>query len=142
MIIPKRAGVELVPADALDEHTAQTPGMPRRSGVSKDNTGAQRLWAGRVTGEPGLNSGAHHHGEAETAGYCLSGSCRLYFGEHYEDFVDMMPGDFVFVGAWVPHIEVNLSKTEPVEFVTFRTPDNIVVNLDAGDIKFNLRGRG
>ncbi len=141
MIVPKNAGVQLVKANALDVNTAQTPGMPRRSGVSKENTNAERLWAGRVTGEPGLNSGAHHHAEAETAGYLLSGSCRLYFGDDYQDFVDMLPGDFVYVGPWVPHIEVNLSKTDPCEFVTFRTPANLVVNLDAGDVKFNLRGR-
>jgi hypothetical protein len=30
----------------------------------------------------------------------------------------------------VPHIEMNMSATEPAEFVTARTPGNIVVPLE------------
>ena len=38
-------------------------------------------------------------------------------------------GDFVFVPPHMPHVEVNLSTTEDLVWLTCRTPDNIVVNL-------------
>jgi len=44
--------------------------------------------------------------------------------------MDFEEGDFVFVPPYVPHIEGNRGDEEPLEWVTARTPDNIVVNLD------------
>jgi uncharacterized RmlC-like cupin family protein len=94
-------------------------------------TGGQSegLWVGRVTGEPGMDSGPHHHGEAETVGYVLSGQFVLFYGENFAEQVELGPGDFIYVPPFVPHIERNLSATESVEFVSIRRPDNIVVNL-------------
>ena len=108
-----------------------TPGMDRKAAISKETVGAQRLWFGRVTCPPGYASAPHHHGEAETAGHMLSGDrCRIYFGENFEEYVDVRPGDYLMVPPWTPHIEVNMSDTEEGEFVTARSPDNIVTNLD------------
>jgi uncharacterized RmlC-like cupin family protein len=110
---------------------SQTPGMERQSAVDSMSAGSQKLWFGRVTCPPGLHSGPHHHGEAETAGYMLSGDrIRMYFGENYEEFADIVPGDFLFVPPYAPHIEVNMSETLAAEFIVARSPDNIVVNLD------------
>ncbi len=119
-----------VKADETSDDTAQTEGLPRLAGVSGDTTGAQSLWMGRPTGPPGMDSGPHHHGEAETAGYVMSGETRIYYGEDYDEYVDLEEGDFVYVPPYLPHVERNLSDTEPVEFVTARSPGNIVVNLD------------
>ena len=91
-------------------------------------------WMGKVMGEAGKVSGAHHHGEAETAGYILSGRTRIYYGESYKEYVDLEPGDFLYVPPHIPHIEETLSKTEPVVFITSRTKGNIVVNLDEKDM--------
>lgn len=111
------------------DETAQTPGMVRKAAVSRD-TVSEALWFGRVTCPPGLNSGPHHHAEAETAGFMLSGDrIRVYFGEDYEEFIEVAPGDFLYVPPWIPHIEVNMSHDTPGEFITARRPDNIVVNL-------------
>lgn len=123
--------VRVVRASQLTAATAQTANLPGPAGVCKDTTGAGRIWMGRATGAPGTNSGAHHHGEAETASFILSGTTRIYFGEEYREYVDLGPGDFVYVPAGVVHIERNMSKTAPVEIVTVGTPDNIVINLDA-----------
>jgi uncharacterized RmlC-like cupin family protein len=113
------------------EHTAQTPGMHRRAAIDKESVGTDRLWFGRVTCPPGMTSGPHHHAEAETAGHMLSGDrIRIYFGANYEEYVDIEPGDYLFVPAYVPHIEVNMSDTVAAEFVTARTPGNIVVSLE------------
>ncbi|WP_217562637.1 cupin domain-containing protein [Streptomyces sp. GbtcB6] len=109
--------------------TGQSTGATRVSGVSIQHTPATKLWFGKVSNEPGYRSVTHHHGEAETGGYVLSGRARIYFGEKFEDYVDMEEGDWVFVPPFMPHIECNLSRTKPLTWMTTRTPENIVVNL-------------
>ncbi|WP_040789126.1 cupin domain-containing protein [Nocardia paucivorans] len=112
-----------------DTGTAQSGGAVRVSGVGPQHTPATRIWYGRVSNEPGYRSLPHHHGEAETGGYVLKGVARIYFGENYQEYVDMSEGDFVFVPPFMPHVEVNMSTTEELVWLTCRTPDNIVINL-------------
>jgi len=116
-------------ANALDTNTGQSGDAVRRSGVSPQHTPATKLWFGRVSNEPGFRSPPHHHGEPETGGYVLEGHWRIYFGRDYKNYVDMAPGDFVFVPPHMPHVEVNMSISDPLVWLTCRTPDNIVVNL-------------
>ncbi len=59
----------------------------------------------------------------------LQGRGRIYYGEGYSEWVDMEEGDFVFVPPFMPHVEVNLSTTNHLVWLTTRTPENIVVNL-------------
>jgi uncharacterized RmlC-like cupin family protein len=109
--------------------TGQSEGASRVAGVSPQHTPARRIWFGKVSNEPGYRSVPHHHGEAETGGYVLSGRARIYFGEKYEDYLDMEEGDWVFVPPFMPHVECNLDRNRPLTWMTTRTPDNIVVNL-------------
>ncbi|SNT35133.1 Uncharacterized protein, RmlC-like cupin domain [Streptosporangium subroseum] len=109
--------------------TGQSAGATRVSGVSIQHTPATRLWFGKVSNDPGYRSVTHHHGEAETGGYVLSGRARIYFGERFEDYTDMEEGDWVFVPPFMPHIECNLDRNRPLTWMTTRTPENIVVNL-------------
>lgn len=113
------------------EHTetGQSGGAFRVSGVSPQHTPATKIWFGKVSNRPGYRSLPHHHGEAETGGYVLKGHGRIYFGPGYAQWVDMVEGDFVFVPPFMPHVEVNMSTTEDLHWLTTRTPDNIVVNL-------------
>ncbi|WP_228000146.1 cupin domain-containing protein [Nocardia australiensis] len=113
--------------------TTQSGGAVRVSGVGPQHTPATRIWFGKVTNEPGYRSLPHHHGEAETGGYVLTGVARIYYGENYREYVDMSEGDFVFVPPFMPHVEVNMSTTEELVWLTCRTPDNIVVNLQEVD---------
>lgn len=117
-----RAGLE-------DVQTMDSGGAMRVSGVSSLHTPARRLWYGRVSNAPGFRSVTHHHGEAETGGYVLSGKARIYYGEDFGVHVDMEAGDWVFVPPFMPHVECNMSTTEDLVWLTTRTPDNIVVNL-------------
>ncbi|TVR08028.1 MAG: cupin domain-containing protein [Salinarimonadaceae bacterium] len=117
-------------AGALDDNTGQSGDCVRRSGVSPQHTPATKLWFGQVSNEPGFRSPPHHHGEAETGGYVLRGHGRIYFGEDFKEFVDLYEGDFVFVPPHMVHVEVNMSVAEPLFWLTCRTPDNIVVNLE------------
>ena len=113
----------------LGEQTLQSGECVRKSGVSPQHTSATKIWFGRVSNEPGHRSPPHHHEEAETGGYVLSGHGRIYFGEDYKEYTDMYPGDFVFVPPFMPHVEVNMSTTEELVWLTCRTPDNLVTNL-------------
>ncbi len=122
--------LKVVRAGELGATPGQTPGAVRMSGVSAANSDARRIWFGRVHNEPGMRSVPHHHGEAETAGFVIQGQARIYYGDGFREFVDLDEGDFVYVPAYFPHIEANRSDTEPLDFLTARTPDNIVVNLE------------
>ncbi|ATI43676.1 cupin (plasmid) [Pacificitalea manganoxidans] len=113
-----------------DTGTNQSGDAVRVSGVSPQHTPATKIWFGKVTNEPGYRSPPHHHAEAETGGYVLRGKGRIYFGENYSEFVDMTEGDFVFVPPFMQHVEANMSVTEELVWLTTRTPDNLVVNLD------------
>ena len=115
------------------EGTGQSGGAHRVSGVSIQHTPATKIWFGKVSNLPGYRSLPHHHGEAETGGYVLKGHGRIYFGENYSEFEDMVEGDFVFVPPFMPHVEANMSVTEDLIWLTTRTPDNIVINLDEVD---------
>jgi len=120
----------VVPSSELTDKTAQTPAMHRRAAIHEESTGASRIWMGWVTNAPGMDSGPHHHGEAETAAYVVSGRVGVRFGEGFKEYVEAGPGDFLFVPAWVPHIESNPDQSEPSEVILSRAPDNIVVNLE------------
>ena len=109
--------------------TSQTRGMIRQPGIDSNTAGAQKIWLGKVTCVPNTLGPPHHHGEAETAAYVISGQIRVYFGEDFKEYVDAGPGDFIFVPANTPHIEGNVTD-EPAEAILSRGPDNIVVNLD------------
>jgi uncharacterized RmlC-like cupin family protein len=61
--------------------TGQTSGMNRREAISGKNTGSEKLWMGQTHVAPGVNSGDHHHGEAETAIYVLAGRPAFVFAE-------------------------------------------------------------
>jgi len=118
------------PAD-LDESTAQTPGMRRLAAISAGTCGAQRLFMGVTHLGPGLCSGAHHHGESETAIYVVAG--RPVFSFREGDSIvrlECEPGDYVYVPPFVPHVEENPSTTEEAVVVLARsTQESIVVNL-------------
>jgi uncharacterized RmlC-like cupin family protein len=121
---------QLIRGMDMTEVTAQTEHAMRRAGVSKGNTDASRIWLGKVHTPAGFASAAHHHGEAETAGYVFKGKAYILYGEGYVERIDLEEGDFVFVPPNTPHIEGNASDTEELIWMTARTPDNIVVNLD------------
>jgi len=109
--------------------TAQTPGMIRKPAIHKESTGASKIWFGTVTCAPNYKGPPHHHGEAETAAYVVSGYVRVHYGEDFKDYVEAGPGDYLFVPANTPHIEENPYDIPCEQFLT-RGPDNIVVNME------------
>ena len=111
--------------------TAQTPGMRREAGVAASTVGAEKIWVGHVTMEPGMKSGAHHHGAVESAIYIISGRARFRFGDKLEHTADAGPGDFIFVPPEAIHQEINPDPDNPMEMIVTRNgQENIVVNVD------------
>lgn len=126
--------IRIIKPHERDTSTAQTPGMTRVAGVAASTTGATSIWMGQFTNEPGFRSGAHHHGDVESAIYVLSGRLRMRWGEHLEHSADAEPGDFIFVPAHLIHQEVNLSSTEGVVAILARGgQDNVVMNVDVAE---------
>ncbi|MCW2622338.1 MAG: cupin [Frankiales bacterium] len=116
--------------DALRSETTQTPGMQRFEAVSGSTVGSEKIWMGRVHVQAASRSGNHHHGQAETAIYVVSGTPRFVFADGTREVViDARPGDFVFVPPWVPHREENPGSEEAVVVVSRSSQEGIVVNL-------------
>jgi uncharacterized RmlC-like cupin family protein len=132
----RELGVRIVPHDHLDANTPQTPGMHREAAVSRASVAAERIWAGRVTIQPGARTGAHHHGHLESVIYVLHGRARMRWGDRLEFASEAGPGDFIYVPPQVPHQEINASEDEPLSCVVVRSDQEpIVVNLDLSAVE-------
>ena len=80
---------------------------------------------------PGARSGAHHHGDYESAIYVIRGRARFRFGQRLEWVVEVGPGDFLYVPAGAVHQELNASDSEGIEMIVCRDgQENVVVNVD------------
>ncbi len=127
----KTHGVKVIPSNALDVNTAQTPGMNRAAAINYARVGAQKIWAGTVSIHPNAKTGAHHHGHLESVIYVVKGRARMRWGEHLEYMAEAGPGDFIYVPPYVPHQEINASREESLECVLVRSDNEaVVVNLD------------
>ena len=114
------AGIKIVKPADRDRGTAQTAGMVREAGISQETAGVSTIWSGYVKTPPSSASGAHHHGDCETAIYVISGRARFRFGPKLEHAVEVSSGDFLFVPPNEIHQEENLSETEPCELIVSR----------------------
>ncbi len=127
----KENGVRVVPGTTLDPNTAQTPGMNRAAAIDFARVGARKLWAGTVQIHPDAKTGAHHHGALESVIYIISGRARMRWGDQLEFVAEAGPGDFIFVPPYVPHQEINASRTETLACVLVRSDNEaVVVNLE------------
>lgn len=91
------------------------------AGISAESTGARGICMHLQTIPPGAVGRAHRHDEHETALFVLKGRAACRYGPNLEHYLAAGPGDFVYVPANVPHMPLNLSDTEPAEFVVART---------------------
>jgi len=118
--------------DELSGDTGQTSGMTRREAISGKTTGSARVWMGQTHVAPGVSSGNHHHGEAETAIYVLSGRPVFVFAEGDREIrLETGPGDYVFVPPYAPHREENPGAEEAVVIIARSSQEGIVVNLES-----------
>jgi uncharacterized RmlC-like cupin family protein len=122
-----------VPGAQVDAETAQTAGMRRFAAISNHTVGSERLWMGQTHVSPSTASDNHHHGEAETAIYVVSGTPEFVFLDEQtgvERRIHAAPGDFVFVPPYTPHREENNDPdSEAVVVLARSTQEAIVINL-------------
>jgi uncharacterized RmlC-like cupin family protein len=122
--------IRIVRPEQLDSSTAQTSGSQRLAGIHSGAGIPSPLWGGLFLVEPGARTGIHHHGEQHTIIYVLSGSSYVRWGARGEFNATAQAGDFLYVPAWLPHMEINPSSEVPFKWVVVRsTSEPIVVNL-------------
>jgi uncharacterized RmlC-like cupin family protein len=122
--------IQIIRPDQFDLGTAQTPGSERRAAIAPELGIKSSIWGGIFEVEPGSRTGVHHHGPQETIAFVLSGTCEIRWGANGEFIGCAKPGDFIHVPAYLPHMEINPSKTHAFRWVVVRsTPTPIVVNL-------------
>ena len=130
-------------SDNLSEDTAQTPGMRRYEAISGRRHGSRKLWMGKAVVAPGMISGDHHHGEAETAIYVVSGNPVFVFAEGDQEVrIETGPGDYVFVPPYVPHREENPGVEEAVVVIARSSQEGIVVNVPSlwAEVEVDVEG--
>ena len=77
-------------------------------GVSAETVGSESLWLGVVTLQSGQRTKAHVHEHHETAFYMMSGNeVELWTGPALQNCERVMPGDYLFIPANLPHVAVN-----------------------------------
>ena len=104
--------------------------MLREAAIAESTVGAQKIWLGHVELGPGLISAVHHHGEAESGIYIISGDARFYCGDNLDEAHEAHAGDFVWVPPHKVHVEMNTSQTAPVRMVVARsTQASLTFNL-------------
>ncbi|MBR7836655.1 cupin domain-containing protein [Actinospica durhamensis] len=114
----------------LSGNTNQTTGMTRFEAVSGKTVGSTKVWMGQTHVAPSTSSGDHHHGEAETAIYVVSGNPVFVFAEGEQEVrIETEPGDYVFVPPYVPHREENPGTGEAVVVIARSSQEGVVVNL-------------
>ena len=108
--------------------------MTRVAGVSAATCGSAGVWMGQFTNEPGFRSGAHHHGDVESAIYVLSGRLRMRWGDRLQHEAEAAAGDFIFVPSRLVHQEINASDSEGVVAILARGgQENVVVNVELAE---------
>ena len=127
----KRDGVRVIPADSLDGNTAQTPGMDRKAAINLARVGAQKL-CGRDCAHPSqCEDRRPPPWSPRIRDLRCEGRARMRWGERLEFVAEAGPGDFIYVPPYVPHQEINASRTEVLECVLVRSDgEAVAVNLD------------
>lgn len=95
-------------------------GMPQFFGISKASAGAKAISMNLTAFGPGGRAKAHYHKDFETAIYGISGQIALYYGERLEKCAIIVPGSFIYIPEFIPHIAFNLSDSEPATAITAR----------------------
>jgi uncharacterized RmlC-like cupin family protein len=122
--------IRIIRPAEFDKDTAQTPGSERQAAIAPQLGVESTLWGGLFEVEPGARTGIHHHGEQQTIAYVLSGVCEVRWGASGEFAATAAAGDFIHVPAFLAHMEINPSNSQPFRWVVVRsTATPIVMNL-------------
>jgi uncharacterized RmlC-like cupin family protein len=77
----------------------------------------------------GATSTRHYH-PFETAVFIISGRARAYFGPRDEEWVDVEPGDFLYIPGDLPHSTKNIGDA-PVQYILTRAaPEDVTYSAE------------
>ena len=110
----------LRPAEALQSKQ----GLLNADAISAESVEARALWMGTVSLPPGARANAHYHADHETAIFVLSGGGEMWYGDGLQEHANFQEGDFIYIGAGVPHLPANPSRTESMVAIIARTDPN------------------
>jgi len=105
-------------------------GMFRLAAISADQAGSEGIFMGAARVPPGLRSSAHIHTNCESALYVVSGRGRFLAGQHLEQALEVVAGDFIYVPPNAPHAVVNDGAEDLVLVVARNTQEERVVEYD------------
>ncbi|KAI1360891.1 RmlC-like cupin domain-containing protein [Xylaria arbuscula] len=112
-------------------HTTLQPSGLQTSGMSRSpaivNLSAS-LCATSMLARPHTASAVHHHGAQDTIVYAVSGRGTIV-SEGGGKRVDLEPGDYALIPAWMEHQEVNDGAEDVVWSIVRSGPSPEVVNL-------------
>jgi uncharacterized RmlC-like cupin family protein len=124
------SAIRIVHPSEFEKGILQTPGSERLAAVAPQLGVDTTLWGGLFEVKQGARTGIHHHGEQQTIAYVLSGACEVRWGANGEFAASAGAGDFIHVPAFLLHMEMNSSDSQPFRWVVVRsTSTPIVVNL-------------
>ncbi|KAI1400937.1 RmlC-like cupin [Hypoxylon fuscum] len=117
--------VLLTKASAIQPSGGQTEGMIRSNAIVDKCDG---ICATHMLAKPHTASAVHHHGEQDTVVYAVQGRGTVV-SEGGEKRVDLEPGDYALIPAFMEHQEVNDGDEDVVWTIvrSGRVPE--VVNL-------------
>jgi uncharacterized RmlC-like cupin family protein len=128
--VSEYAPIGIVSPAGFDPGTAQTPSSVRLAAAAPQLGIQSALWGESFEVAPGARTGIHHHGEQQTFAYVLSGICEIRWGARGEYAARVKAGDFILLPAFLPHMEINPSDSEPFHWLVVRnTSTPIVVDL-------------
>ncbi len=105
-------------------------GVVGGSEISQATSGSSNIYMGLFRVPPGSRGRPHYHANCETALYMLSGRIEIQWGDRLEDSLVVEPGDMLYVPPRETHVVINVSETEPAEYVVGRdspTEDSVEV---------------
>jgi uncharacterized RmlC-like cupin family protein len=98
--------------------------LPFLAGISGETAGSKGICMNIVRIPPGGAGLPHIHEGFESAIYILKGEVEVLYGPYLSNKTVCREGDFVYIGANVPHQPVNLSTTAEMTAVVSRTHCN------------------
>jgi uncharacterized RmlC-like cupin family protein len=107
------SAIRIVHPSEFDKGTLQTRGSERQAAVAPQLGVESTMWGGMFEVKPGARTGIHHNGEQQTIAYVLSGVCEVRWGANGECGASAEAGDFIHVPAFLPHMEINPSDSQP-----------------------------
>jgi uncharacterized RmlC-like cupin family protein len=124
------SAIRIIHPFEFDKGTLQTPGSERLAAVAPQLGVESTLWGGLFEVQQAARTGIHHHGEQQTIAYVLSGVCEVCWGANGEFAASAEAGDFIHVPAFLLHMEINPSDSQPFRWIVVRsTSTPIVVNF-------------